>query len=80
MLELPDTIRHSVAVIDSYHTAPKKLLERVQQLDIAFMLNNREFRKHLKLEGVERIKGIASSMNRGTERYSPALLETGETT
>ena len=35
--------------------------------------------EHLKPEGIQRIQEIASSMNRGTERYSPAPLETEET-
>ena len=35
--------------------------------------------EHLTPDGIERIKGVASSMNRGQGRYSPALLETGET-
>ena len=35
--------------------------------------------EHLKAEGIERIRAVASSMNRGQGRYSPAPLETEET-
>jgi hypothetical protein len=32
--------------------------------------------KHLKVEGIEEIRAIASVMNTGSERESPASLET----
>ncbi len=40
-------IRHSLCVVCSNHAAPKKLLERVQQLNVSLVLYNGEFRKHL---------------------------------
>jgi hypothetical protein len=41
-------IRHSLRVIPANHAAPKKMLERVKQLDVSCMLHNSEFRKDLK--------------------------------
>jgi len=34
-------------MIRSNHAAPKKIFEGMEQLDIALVLNNCEFRKHL---------------------------------
>ena len=47
VIQTPYPIRHSLAVIRSNHAAPKKLFERMQQLDVALVLNNCELRKHL---------------------------------
>src|SRR5262245_46330653 len=40
-------IGHSVAVILSNHATSEVRLERVQDLDVTFVLNNGEFRKNL---------------------------------
>jgi len=48
MLEFSDAIGHPVAVIDPHDAATEELLQRVQQLDVPLMLNNRELWKHLK--------------------------------
>ena len=48
VIQASDSICHSLRVICSNHAAPKKLLERVEQLDISLVLYNREFRKNLK--------------------------------
>ena len=49
VIEPPDPIRHSLAVILSDYTAAEELLQCVQQLNIATMLNNGEFGEHLEL-------------------------------
>ena len=41
-------ICHSLRVIPSNHPAPKKLLERMEQLNVSLVLYNCEFRKNLK--------------------------------
>ena len=43
-------------VVRSNHTAPKKLLERVQKLDISLVLYNCKFREHLKSGGHLRVR------------------------
>ena len=47
VIQTPYSICHSLRMIRSNHTAPKKLFESVQQLNIADVLYNRELRKHL---------------------------------
>ena len=42
------SIRHSLRVVSSNHAAPKKLLERVKQLDVSLVLHNCELGKDLK--------------------------------
>ena len=51
VIEPPDSIRHSLAVILSYYSTTEELLERVEELDVTSMLNNGEFGEHLKLAG-----------------------------
>ena len=51
VIEPPDSIGHPVAVIPSDHSASEEFLQRVQQLDITLVLDNREFGEHLKLAG-----------------------------
>src|SRR5579862_868056 len=51
VVQPPNSIRHSIAVILPHHTAPEELLQGVEELHISSMLNNGEFRKHLKLAG-----------------------------
>ena len=66
-------------VVPFFERYPLKSKKRVDFLKFrkAIMLIDRG--EHLKPEGIQRIQEIASSMNRGTERYSPAPLETEET-
>ena len=45
----PYSIRHSVSVILSDHSATEKLLQGLEQLDVTSMLNDGEFGEHLKL-------------------------------
>jgi hypothetical protein len=67
-------------VIPFFERHPLKSKKRIDFLKFkkAVMLIDRG--EHVKPEGIEQIRAIASSMNRGTERYSPAPLETEETT
>ena len=51
VIQTPHPVCHSVTVVRSNHTAPKKLLERVQKLDISLVLYNCKFREHLKSGG-----------------------------
>ena len=55
MIQAPHSISHSAAVVRANHTAPKKLLECMKQLNISLVLNNCEFRKHLKSGGHLRV-------------------------
>ena len=41
------SIGHSITVVDSYHPTAEERLERVQQLNIALVLHDSEFRKYL---------------------------------
>ncbi len=47
MIQAAHPIRHSVAVIRANHSTPKELLQGVKQLNVALVLHNCEFRKHL---------------------------------
>jgi hypothetical protein len=47
VIQTPHSIGHSLRMVRSNHTAPKELFERMEQLDIALVLNNCELRKHL---------------------------------
>ena|SRR5208282_1543094 len=51
VIQPPDSIGHPIAVIRSNHPASEKLLQGVEQLNIAAVLDNREFGEHLKLAG-----------------------------
>src|SRR3989338_2045222 len=48
VFELCDAVGHPVAMIRTHHSAAKKLLECMEQLDVPLMLNDREFGEHLK--------------------------------
>ena len=48
MVQASHPICHSFRVIPSNHAAPKKLLERMEQLNVSLVLYNCEFRKNLK--------------------------------
>ena len=56
MVQATHPKRHPVSVVRANHTAPKKLLERMQELDIPLVLYNREFREHLKSGGHLRVR------------------------
>ena len=51
VIQPPDSIEHVIAVIGSNHPAAEKLLQCVEQLNIAAVLDNCEFGEHLKLAG-----------------------------
>jgi hypothetical protein len=51
VIQPPDSVSHSVAVIGSNDSATEEFLQRVEQLNIAAVLNDREFGEHLKLAG-----------------------------
>src|SRR6476646_2572457 len=47
VIQAANTICHSLRVILANHSAPKKLLECMEQLNISLVLHNREFRQDL---------------------------------
>jgi len=51
VIEPPDSIRHSITVILSHHSATEEFLQRMEQLNITSMLNDGEFGEHLELAG-----------------------------
>ncbi len=51
VIQPPNSIGHSVAVIGSNHSTAEEFLQRVEQLNIPAMLNDSEFGEHLKLAG-----------------------------
>ena len=51
VIQPPNPVCHSIAVIRSNHSAPEEFLQRVEQLNIAAMLDYREFGEHLELRG-----------------------------
>ncbi len=51
VIQPPDSIRHPVAVIRSNHSAAEEFLQRVEELNLAAVLDDREFGEHLKLAG-----------------------------
>src|SRR6266481_6980696 len=48
VVQCSHSIPHSLRMVPANHSAPKKLLERVEQLDVSLMLYNCEFRQNLK--------------------------------
>ena len=65
-----------IPFFEQYMLKSKKHVDFLKFKKIIMLIDRDE---HLRPEGVQRIQEIASSMNRGTERYSPAPLETEET-
>ena len=55
MIQSSHPIRHPLRVIPTYHSAPKELLECVEQLDVSLVLHNCELRKNLKSRGHFRV-------------------------
>jgi hypothetical protein len=51
VIDPPNSVCHTVAVISSNHSTAEKFLQRVKQLNIPAMLDNHEFGEHLKLAG-----------------------------
>jgi hypothetical protein len=51
VIQPPDSIRHSIAVILSHHPTAEESLQRVEQLNVTSMLNDGEFGEYLKLAG-----------------------------
>ena len=51
MIQPPDPISHPIAVIRSNHPTAEEFLQRVEELNIAAVLDDREFGEHLKLAG-----------------------------
>src|SRR2546430_5324993 len=47
VIQPPDTIGHAISVILSHYTATEEFLQRVKQLNITSVLNDREFGEHL---------------------------------
>ncbi len=47
MLNAPHTVSHTVSVVGTNHPTAEEILQCVEQLDIALVLNNGKFRKHL---------------------------------
>ena len=47
VIQTSHPVGHSLRMIRTNHAAPKKLLERVKQLDVPLMLHNCELRKDL---------------------------------
>ena len=66
-----------VPFFERYPLRSKKWVDFLKFRKVLMLIDRGE---HLKADGVEAIRAIASSMNRGSERYSPAPLETEETT
>ena len=51
VIQPPDSISHPVTVIASNHPTSEELLQSVEELNIAAMLDDSEFGEHLKLAG-----------------------------
>ncbi len=49
VIQPPDSIGHPISVIDSNHSTAEELLQCMEELNVAAMLDNREFGEHLKL-------------------------------
>ena len=51
VIQPSNPVCHSIAVIRSNHPAPEEFLKGVEQLDVAAMLDYREFGEHLEFRG-----------------------------
>ena len=51
VIQPPDSIRHSIAVILSDYSATEEFLQGVEELNVTSMLNDGEFGEHLELAG-----------------------------
>ena len=67
-------------IVPFFERHPLKSKKRIDFLKFRTVLMLIDRGEHLTTEGIERIRAVTASMNRGQERYSPAPLETEETT
>jgi hypothetical protein len=51
VIQPPNPVSHTIAVIGSNHPTAEEFLQGVEQLDIAAVLDYREFGEHLELRG-----------------------------
>jgi hypothetical protein len=51
VIQPPNSISHPFTMIRSNYSTAEEFLQRMKQLNIAAMLDDREFREHLKLAG-----------------------------
>ncbi len=49
VIQPPNSISHPITVVRSNHPTAEELLQRVEQLNIPLVLDDREFGEHLKL-------------------------------
>ena len=49
VIQPPDSVSHPVTVVRSNHSTTEEFLQRVKQLNVPLVLDNREFGEHLKL-------------------------------
>ena len=63
-------------IVPFFEKHPLKSKKRVDFARFRKILHLIKQEKHLKKEGIEEIRAIASAMNPGSERESPASLET----
>jgi hypothetical protein len=49
VIQPPDSVSHPITVVRSNHSTTEKFLQRVKQLNVPLVLDNREFGEHLKL-------------------------------
>jgi hypothetical protein len=55
VIQPSDSIGHPVTVVRSHHPTSEEFLQRVKQLNVPLVLDNREFGEHLKLAGHFRV-------------------------
>ena len=67
---------HIVPFFERHPLQSKKRIDFLKFRKALMLIDRRE---HVTAEGIEKIREIASSMNRGQERYSPAAQETEQT-
>ena len=51
VIQSANSVGHSITVISSDYATTEEFLQRVQQLNVTLVLNDREFGEHLKLAG-----------------------------
>jgi hypothetical protein len=51
VIQSPDSIRHSIAVILSDYPTAEEFLQSMEELNVTSMLNDGEFGEYLKLAG-----------------------------
>ena len=66
-------------IVPFFEKYPLKSKKRIELLKFRKVLMLMDRGAHLRPDGLEQIKQVAGSMNRGVERYSPAPSETEET-